>query len=371
LIFDTGRGTTVLFGGHDGSESDETWDWNGTNWTQRSLTMSPPARYFHSMAFDSTRHRAVLVGGYSGGAFLGDGIWELSPDTDGIAVNEHRVFVTSVTHNGDFDGTQGADDVCESLAQSVGLRQVYKAIVSDETTAANVRIGLSGGTIKSFDSAGNPFVVKANGNLWDGQPLQHAIDMDEHGITHTGNVWTGSSQSGASVNGNTCQSWTYAIPAPVRLGRYGIIGLSNWLNSGSVLSCTSTFRLYCISQGLPTTIDCDNDAVPDECELSENDCNGNSVPDNCEADSDNDGVIDGCDACPATGCGAVNATGRPRSDLNGDCAVDGRDIPFLVNCILSGGGLCSGIDPDGDGVTANMDASDDIAAFAAVATGCP
>ena len=51
----------------------DTWEWNGTVWTQRSIT-GPPQRYEHSMAYDSARDRIVLFGG-ANGWFLGD-TWE-------------------------------------------------------------------------------------------------------------------------------------------------------------------------------------------------------------------------------------------------------------------------------------------------------
>lgn len=43
--------------------------------------------------------------------------------------------------------------------------------------------------------------------------------------------------------------------------------------------------------------------------------------------------------------------------------VNGPDIQLPVDCILSGGAACTGVDPDGDGQTADVDAADDIAAF--------
>lgn len=54
----------------------DTWEWNGTAWTQRFPATSPPARRHHALANDLVRSRVVLFGGQGvGGAVLGD-TWE-------------------------------------------------------------------------------------------------------------------------------------------------------------------------------------------------------------------------------------------------------------------------------------------------------
>jgi hypothetical protein len=119
--------------------------------------------------------------------------------------------------------------------------------------------------------------------------------------------------------------------------------------------------------------DCNANGVPDECDLASGtspDCNSNGVPDECEADTDGDGVTDSCDACPA-GCGPSDTAGRPHCDLNLDCLVNGLDIQRLVNCLTLGGPTCTGVDPDGDGLTADLDVNDDIAALVSALLTCP
>lgn len=69
MVFDRARGVVVLFGGQEGSfprtEFDDTWEWNGTTWTQLNPPVKPSARYEHSMAYDVARQRVVLFGGTS------------------------------------------------------------------------------------------------------------------------------------------------------------------------------------------------------------------------------------------------------------------------------------------------------------------
>ena len=67
---DTGR--TVLFGGttllnNQGALSfpdlADTWDWDGTDWTQKTVATAPPARDGATMAYDAARKEMVLFGG--------------------------------------------------------------------------------------------------------------------------------------------------------------------------------------------------------------------------------------------------------------------------------------------------------------------
>ena len=77
IVHDSQRGRTVLFGGTDGSGGSvfgDTWEWDGASWTNLTPAVSPAARAWQSMAYDSMRGRTVLFGGYNGSQ-LGD-TWE-------------------------------------------------------------------------------------------------------------------------------------------------------------------------------------------------------------------------------------------------------------------------------------------------------
>lgn len=77
LVYDSQRGRTVLFGGTNGTSSSffgDTWEWNGSTWTNTTPPVSPTSRAWHSMTYDSVRGRTVLFGGYNGSQ-LGD-TWE-------------------------------------------------------------------------------------------------------------------------------------------------------------------------------------------------------------------------------------------------------------------------------------------------------
>jgi Galactose oxidase, central domain len=62
--FDAARGQIVVFGGlGDSGILNDTWTWDGTNWTQQHPVNSPPARFTASMAYDPVTQKVVLFGG--------------------------------------------------------------------------------------------------------------------------------------------------------------------------------------------------------------------------------------------------------------------------------------------------------------------
>src|SRR5205823_6527358 len=62
--FDPTRNRTVLFGGQgSGGRMADTWEWDGTSWTQVATPTAPYARLWSAMAFDSQRSKLVLFGG--------------------------------------------------------------------------------------------------------------------------------------------------------------------------------------------------------------------------------------------------------------------------------------------------------------------
>jgi hypothetical protein len=65
LAFDSSRNRTVLFGGWDPNvgRMADTWEWDGSSWTRMTPTVSPYARQSHSMAYDPVRDRTILFGG--------------------------------------------------------------------------------------------------------------------------------------------------------------------------------------------------------------------------------------------------------------------------------------------------------------------
>ena len=66
MAYDAARGTIVLFGGDGGYGTgllQDTWAWDGTDWTQLSPAHSPSPRRDMGMAYDGSRGQVVLFGG--------------------------------------------------------------------------------------------------------------------------------------------------------------------------------------------------------------------------------------------------------------------------------------------------------------------
>ncbi len=68
FAFDTKRGVAVLFGGQNRTTTPveylaDTWEWDGTSWKRMSPAMSPPPRLTAAAAYDPKRGVVVLFGG--------------------------------------------------------------------------------------------------------------------------------------------------------------------------------------------------------------------------------------------------------------------------------------------------------------------
>ena len=76
MVWDSKTTHMILFGGTTkldlgtrvSYDLDDTWEWTGALWVQRWLAHSPHGRSFHTMVYDSNRSRTLLFGGKSGTA---------------------------------------------------------------------------------------------------------------------------------------------------------------------------------------------------------------------------------------------------------------------------------------------------------------
>ena len=82
MVYDGARREVVLFGGEGpNGDSNQTWVWDGAEWQERHPVNSPRARLLHKMAYDAVRRQVVLFGGEfldsAGVKFLNDTwIWD-------------------------------------------------------------------------------------------------------------------------------------------------------------------------------------------------------------------------------------------------------------------------------------------------------
>lgn len=80
LTYDPVRKVSVLFGGQNITNGEETpladtWQWDGATWTELAPTTYPPKRFNHGMALDPRRRTIVLYGGRNETTNLDD-TWE-------------------------------------------------------------------------------------------------------------------------------------------------------------------------------------------------------------------------------------------------------------------------------------------------------
>jgi hypothetical protein len=141
MAYDGSRGVVVLFGGQGSGWFDDTWEWNGANWSQRTAGAGPGARIGLAMAYDSARHVTVLFAGRSPAAYLND-TWE-------------------------WDGVNWSQRA--SLPASSG--RCDHALIYDQARAETV---LFGGIYMSYSSFGDTWVYRASPEVLQ-QPLDCTV----------------------------------------------------------------------------------------------------------------------------------------------------------------------------------------------------
>lgn len=167
--------------------------------------------------------------------------------TDGVAVADHRVFVTSNTYTGSgIGGVSGGDSICSLLAKNAGLERTYKAILSDDIENAT-RLIFSGG-VYIVDSSGESQLIASTGSdLWDtdNKNLLGSINLDEYGNSVSSDIWTGTSTNGGTMIDH-CSNWSSSSGSGAR--GHTDLDDDRWIeNTGD--SCSSSYPIFCISQG--------------------------------------------------------------------------------------------------------------------------
>jgi hypothetical protein len=121
MAYDPVRHRIVLFGGFANGNGlrNDTWEYDGTDWTRVVTTTSPPPLADAAMAFDANRGRLILYGGSSAVSTQATATWEytgttwneLAPDSNPGARSGHRMAFDAA-HNYVllFGGSTTGDD---------------------------------------------------------------------------------------------------------------------------------------------------------------------------------------------------------------------------------------------------------------------
>ena len=76
MAYDAATQTVILFAGFHGTGYwDDTWSWNGTTWTQLSPTTSPAGRDSAAFVYDPATSQMILFGGFHGSGFSPGDTW--------------------------------------------------------------------------------------------------------------------------------------------------------------------------------------------------------------------------------------------------------------------------------------------------------
>ncbi len=165
------------------------------------------------------------------------------------------VFVTSKGYDWNFNGIQRADDQCQLLALSAGLRGNFKAWLSEDpsNSPAN-RFAHSTYPYKRVDGV---LVADNWDDLTDGG-LINPINVTEKGVSiGEEQVWTNTKSDGLGVSNLPCNDWGNLCASFGRCleseGGAVVRGNTNkvdtsWSNSPNVWVCSIGSRLYCFQQ---------------------------------------------------------------------------------------------------------------------------
>jgi hypothetical protein len=239
MAYDWARQRTVLFGGTHlmAGTFRDTWEWDGTRWTRLQPAVSPPARCGHSMVFDLLRGGVLLFGGLSDpnaptffdDTWLWDGTnWTLLPTVTQPSPRSHAAVAMDlnrgrvVLHGGHGPSNQPTPvDTWEwngaTWNQMATTQPSFRdgvSIVYDPTSNRTVLCGSRDGS--TFD------MWSWDGSAWNvlPSPTEPLARMD-HGLAfdllRSRGVLFGGSDVGTNRLGDTWEwdgtSWTDRMPA--------------------------------------------------------------------------------------------------------------------------------------------------------------
>ncbi|MDP1602251.1 MAG: DUF1554 domain-containing protein [Legionella sp.] len=153
-------------------------------------------------------------------------------------------FVTSTFSTGLMGGLAGANAICQTRADSVGLTGVWNAWLSTATVNASTNI-LYSSSVTYVRSSQTSMIIAPAGTLLSGS-------IATTFLTETGSVpaapneevYTGTLQNGTNSAGNNCSNWTSAGGAIA--AQIGTTANTNatWTER-SISGCNFLRRIYC------------------------------------------------------------------------------------------------------------------------------
>jgi hypothetical protein len=149
MIYDSGLQAPLLFGGATeivGTQKNDTWIWNGTDWTQLNTTAPPSPRFGGAFAYHEGQASAVLFGG-NGNIFLGD-TWSLSQIPSPVqltAVASRKIHGSAGTFDVDLPLTGSPGIECRAGGSNRDYQVIFTFAAPVTLNSTTVTPG-SGGT---------------------------------------------------------------------------------------------------------------------------------------------------------------------------------------------------------------------------------
>lgn len=230
MAYDSDRQVTVMFGGrnHLGLLSD-TWEFDGTSWTEVVTAHAPEPRFWHAMAYDSNRKRMVL---YGGGDIDNQILYEETWEFDGVdwqILETNRSPPALSQMSMAFDSYLGEIVLFGGEHFSGGSNQTWTYDGVDWTQVSTVNSPPRGVlAAMAFDSIRNKTVFFGSGVVVD-ETLSDAGTWEFDGFDWD-NVTTASSPMGRWAHSMVYDSFRQRM---VLFGGYGPS-----LNTGALLSDT-------------------------------------------------------------------------------------------------------------------------------------
>ncbi len=165
------------------------------------------------------------------------------------SLHAKRVFISSNSYNGALGGLVGADQSCQTLADSSVLNGTWKAWLSDSATNVSDR----------FTHSNYPYILVDEttkiADDWTGlttTSLSAMINKNEKNKTvANSNVWTNTNDDGLAVYVNpifVCNDWNIKNKRITGVfGKNNLYTTAQWSNFGPA-TCNTQRRLYCFEQ---------------------------------------------------------------------------------------------------------------------------
>ncbi|MCU1346578.1 MAG: Esterase [Acidimicrobiia bacterium] len=241
MAYDAAHQTTVMFGGYDGNQiTATTWLWDGTDWTEANPAHHPAARYNSGLAYDATNSNVVLFGGtpsYMTMPFNDTWTWDGTDWTDQQPQN-------SPSDGGDPAMAYSHQSGTVMLLTSGGSpSQTMSWDGSDWTTVLTPQAPFAAGTHLVEDENANYLALVGGQNTW----YWSGLDWYDSTSIPTPDGRDGTAAAYDSVNGEVLMS-----------GGIGSTGQYNdtWL-FGYPTSASAPLNVQAIASGTSVTVSFD------------------------------------------------------------------------------------------------------------------